>query len=271
MRKGNGSRVFLLAACFALLVFSGCQRVSGQTDPASMTIGDYQFRVEETTGDPYNVSILYSLTRLDGETLDDGTHFEDLHSTVSDRSAGGGGYVQYSMSPDGKTLWIEEQWSSANSQPDSVSCVVTLENLVLGAQPNADTVEGVWELSFQVSRTEEAVNVLKRELEVPDTGMENGAYQLQRILLSPVGIHIEMDVPESCVATGAVQSNFTVSILLQDGSLLEALDPHISMTRRNEDSVYQATWETMFESSIEPETVSSLFICNTSIPVSVSS
>lgn len=133
----------VLVSCVLLV---SCQK---NEEPAveSVTIGDYVLHVEEAVGDSYNVGILYSLRRRDGEQINPHLRFETMESQDIKRSWGGG--TDFEVSADGKTLWIRSERSSSNKYDSKELQTVIFRNLVSEEDRNIPIMEGQWIVSFQ--------------------------------------------------------------------------------------------------------------------------
>ena len=79
---------------------------------AEVTVGDYKLSADAIVGDKYNFAIVYSLVRTDGQPLEENLCFEDYSNSY--RSGSGGGVLSHTLSEDGLTLHIVDQWTSGN-------------------------------------------------------------------------------------------------------------------------------------------------------------
>lgn len=225
-----------------------------------VNIGEYIFCVEEAVGDRYNVRIRYSLKRHDGNEINPHIQFGSIKSSDGLRSLGG--TIEYSLSEDRKTIWIEEEQSSSDQYHSKSIRTVTLEKLTFGENSNIEPIEGTWSASYRIQIDEEYTELLEDGLEIKIPENESHYYLLSSIQLSVLGIHMEMKVPYNDIQKFANQ--FEAYLLLKNGSVID-LDLHHSI--RGNKAPFDATGETMFKESVELDEVQSLIVCGFEILV----
>ncbi len=248
----------LLVSCVLLV---SCQK---NEEPAveTVTIGDYVLHVEEAVGDSYNVGILYSLRRRDGEQINPHLRFETMESQDIKRSWGGG--TDFEVSADGKTLWIRSERSSSNKYDSKELQTVIFRNLVSEEDRNIPIMEGQWIVSFRIDIDKEYIELLRRELEILPPNDPDFYLRISTIRLSEFGLHMEMKVPEHNVER--LLNNFDAKLVMKDGAIIK-LELHHSI-RGNQEPV-QVSGETLFEDQIKLENVKSIMICDQVIPVNI--
>lgn len=236
---------------------------------ASVTVGDYTLTADAVIGDRYNIAVVYTLKRNDGEPMPEGIYFAEHTSTL--RAGSGGGVRSHELSEDGRSLQIVTQWTSSHALFRFKRNVnVTFQDLVLDDEESGEDIliaEGSWELAFTLRYEDTAVKLPVKNLEV--TGIEGNQYQIRKILISPVGIHIDMTAP-NLHFTGFENSlwpDFTVSVLLADGTVIELEDRNMGGKGSSEAPTFDADFGAMFDAPIPVEEMTALIICDTMVPI----
>lgn len=254
--------LYFLLILVLLGSFFGCQDESSKSPVlnASINIEEFIFKVEEAVGDRYNIRIVYSLRRQDGEKIDPQIEFGELASSDGLRSLGAS--VAYSLSEDGKTIWIVEECSSSDIYDNSAIHTVTLRDLKFSGDSSRDSIRGEWTAKFRVTIDEEYKELCedKVKIQIPDSN--NYYYELTSIQFSEWGIHMEMKIPDNDISE--FMKWFDAYIVLQDGSTVD-LEMHHSIRGKKEP--FTATAETMFDDVIAFGDVYALVVCGHEIIV----
>lgn len=249
----------ILAIVLITLFFTlGCHNPAAS--PPDMTgtihIGDYVFCVEEAVADRYNTRVQYSMRREDGAKIAPEAHFESI--VVGDNGQGSGESVAYTLSDDEKTIWIDVARSSSGRSGDIHT--VTLQNLTFGEDSALESVEGEWETSYRIQTVDET-ELLVDELKL-QTADNSGCYQLSSVQISPVGVHMELKIPQNDISNFANQ--FKAHLLFDDGAIV-GLEFHHSI--RGKKTPFQATAEAVFRKPIKPDELCAIVVCGQEIPV----
>lgn len=227
---------------------------------ASVTVEGYTLSADAIIGDRYNLAIVYTLTREDGGTIPEGTHFSGLQGTIGSFGSGGGHFSQQ-RSEDGSKLFLVEQWTSQQRLfLFRRSVRAAFQDLVTGSA----TIAGPWELRFTLRYQDTTQTIPAKDLQV--RGSSGASYQINRILLSPLGLHIDVTAPSS-FGSGQVLPDFTVSLVLTDGSLLPIQSFNCGGSATEGKPTMRANWGTMFDQPIPPETIQALILCDTTVPL----
>lgn len=245
-----------------LFCFAGCQMLHADinTNYAVLTISDYVLRIVSATGDRHNMNIRYSLQHKNGSPIDPETHFETL-SSMPRQSAGG--HVSYSVSDDGTCIWIDEQWSSASSQKEGQHYTLSLKNLVLGQDQSGDAIQGEWTMAFQADLVDKTIELLPEKINV-ETAKQ--PFQLSSIQLSPVGLHIEMLVPDADIQKMA--DGFFITIVSRDGKVVSLPDMAQSVNgAKRKDGCYSASCQLSFPETMALSNIRDVVICGQAISV----
>lgn len=264
-RKATAIRSWISLCAIVLSVlfcFAGCQMLHADinTNSAALTISDYVLRIVSATGDRHNMNIRYSLQKKNGSPIDPETHFETLSSMPRQNA---GGHVSYSVSDDGTCIWIDEQWSSASSQKEGQPYTLTLKNLILGQEQSGGVVQGEWTMAFQADLVDETIELLHDKINI-DTAKQ--PFQLSSIQLSPVGLHIEMLVPDADIQK--IADDFSITIVSRDGKVVSLPDMTQSINgAKRKDGCYSASCQLSFPEAMALSSIRDVVICGQAISV----
>lgn len=235
---------------------------------ASATVGDYTLTADAVIGDRNNIAVVYALTRNDGGLIPEGTHFEE-HSNSIWRNTGGGS-IHYELNEDGTKLQIVEKWTCSSSLFQIRNTDVIFSNLIIYEGPDkADTplCGGSWELKFTI-REDTTIKIPVNDREV--IGSAGNQYQIHEILISPIGVHMELTAPNSHingVTNTPIMPDFSVSVVLSDDTIIELKDATRGGGGNLEDATFNADYGSMYEQPIQLENIKALIICDTTFPV----
>lgn len=237
---------------------------------ASVTVGDYTLTADAVIGDRYNIAAVYSLTHVDGEQLPEGLRFDHWSGGGFARGSGGGS-LSHRLSEDRKTLYITEQWTSTSRLFWIRRNVTTsFQDLVIwkkGQETDTPVQEGLWELKFTV-RYEDATTILPvKDLKV--TGTDGADYEIRKLYLSPIGIHMDMlGTPvRDAEHLGILYQGFTAQLLLKNGTYVEIQDANFGGGGKLEGGRFKWRYGAMFEQPIALEEIQAVVVCGTEIPV----
>ena len=194
--------------------------------PVNLTVSieEYTFCVEEAVGDSYNVRVLYSLKRRDGEEINPQIQFGSLKSSDGLRTLAGS--VEYRLSEDRKTIWIEERQSSSQKYDSETIHTVTLKDLTFGENNPFEPIEGTWEASYRIQINEGHTELIDNNVKIQNSENKNYYYQVSSIQLSDMGIHMEMKIPDNDITY--LSDHFEAYLAMEDGSIID-LDLHLSI------------------------------------------
>lgn len=240
---------------------------------ASVTVGDYTLTADAMIGDRYHIAIVYSLVHKDGEVLSEWLRFDNQSSTVL-RGTGGGSYA-YVPSEDGTVMYIVEEWECSNPLL-LTGRIVEVSFHDLGIWDNETgtftcIAEGDWELALTLRYEDMSVKVPIKMQTVHDAAGD--AYEIREIILSPVGVHLEMTAPNPYpdgIADEPMMTEFNVSVKLTDGTVLHLDDRNMSANGDLSEERHDATFGAMFPQPVALEDVAAIVICGTEFPVDLS-
>ena len=282
----------LAAACIALLLFSlpVCAEVKngyisnllaplyggaqtkivesiGVPLNASVTVGDYTLKADAVIGDRYNLTIVYSLTRVDRKKLSEWTRFDDWKSHGVRRNSG---HLSHQLSEDGKTLYLLEKLTG--NQPLFLfkrDFQVDFRDLIIWDPENAvghPLQEGHWQLHFTIRYEDTTETVWRGKKAVTD--QNGGVFTIRKIELSPVGMHMDLDLPACYFEdVGKAHGAFRVSLLLQDGTVVTIEDFGMGGGGKSDGKTWDYNFRTMFDIPVQKESIRAILICDTEFPV----
>lgn len=290
-RKGLPRRKAILAACLAVLLIViplqaqastgyvsnllaplyGAAQVElvediGVPIDATAEIGDYLLSADAVIGDRYNLAIVYSLTRKDGGPVADTIRFKEYSN---DLKRTGGSLLSYKPSPDGAKLHIIEQRNCADPLfflDRTVSAAFT-DLLLSDKEGSPVLVEGTWSLCFAARYRDTTVTIPSGNRTV--MGSQGNRYRIQKIRISPVGVHIDFTAPNPYADGGTdlwLMPDFTVSLLLSDGTQVELKDANRALRGNSKKPTHKADFSVLFETPISLRDIQALVICGTAFP-----
>ena len=83
----------------------------GKPIGATVTADGYTLTADAVIGDRYNVAIVYTLSREDGQPIPEGTHFAEWDTDIIWGASGGGSLTQVKNEEDPSKLHFIESWS----------------------------------------------------------------------------------------------------------------------------------------------------------------
>lgn len=238
----------------------------GQPIGASTIVGDYELTADAVIGDKYSVAIIYSLSRVDGEPLEEGLNFETYSNSL--KTNGGASYSQI-LSEDKTKLSIIEKWIGTNNLFLNRNVSISFSNLVVTSEDGNGTSivqEGSWNLQYCLRYEDTSSQIEAKEISVVDTS--EITYQIDKIFISPVGIHIDMTIPNPHVDginTDRQFKDFSVSVVLKTGEAIPVESRLLGYNGNLEDEYLDGDYSALFETPINISDISELIICDTSI------
>lgn len=250
---------------------------------ASATVNGYTLTADAVIGDRYNIAVVYTLTREDGQPIPKSVSFSDHSNSYFSFNTGSGSwhYCKNQELPDNQ-LQIVEQWTSSDILPFFRNLHVTFEDLVVWDSETRESsilAEGIWELSFTARYQDTTVNVPADDLTVTDS--DGTEYQIRKILLSPLGVHMDLkfspanadslsDEELRAFHTQPTHDTFTVSLQLEDGTDLALEDCNFSSSGAVDALERRGDYGAFFDQPIPLENIQALVICGTEVPVEIS-
>lgn len=234
---------------------------------ASVTVGDYTLKADAVIGDRYNLTIVYSLTHVEGKPLSEWTRFNDWESHGVRRNSG---FLSHQLSEDGKTMYLMEQLTGnqrlflfkRDFQVDFTDLIIWDPEEAV-AHP---LQEGHWQLRFTIRYEDTTETVWRGKKAVTD--QNGGMFTIRKIELSPVGMHMDFDYP-ACYFDDLNEGHeaLQVQLLLKDGTMIDIEDFGMGGGGKSNGETWDFNCRTMFDTPIPMENIHSVVICGTEFPV----
>lgn len=242
---------------------------------ASTTVNGYTLTADAVIGDRCNIVVVYTLTRDDGQPIPESVHFDQYSNSLYRFSSGGGSMSIYrdDETPENQVKFVE-QWTSSGRLLFFRNAHVVFEDLeVWDAESSTSSLlaAGTWELSFTVRYRDTTVKVPADDLEV--AGVDGITYQIRKILLSPLGLHMDLkilNIQDLQAFFSQHRSDFTVSLLLEDGSELELGNTNFGSSGSEGETTGKGDYGAFFDQPIPLDQISALVINGVSVPVDIS-
>lgn len=236
---------------------------------AETIVGDYKLTADAIIGDRYSFAIVYSLTRVDGTTLDRDLCFQS-HSN-SYRTGSGAGVLSHELSDDGLTLHVVEQWTSS-TKFFRRNASVCFSNLMKYTGDDYEMIqEGNWNLEFVIRYEDSSKEVSIKPFKVTDSSGDQ--YEIRSIAISPVGIHFDMTAPNNYNRDEnwmPPYSDFELSVIMEDDTIIEINDRSMGSGGDLESATHDADFGAFFDVPIELEKIKAIVICGTEVNIEIS-
>lgn len=267
-----------LAACFALIIsmaltaeatsgtvsnllaplFGGAQTEIvdkiGVPIGASATANGYTLTLDAIIGDRYSVMVAYTLSRDDGQAIPENIDF-------ASRGFNGSGYGTKILidEDDPSIAHFHLRWR--RNEPIIGRIVTsTFTDLVIDNGEDDEVIaEGAWQIKYTLRYPDSTEELPVKAFEVVDNGGRK--YKVKEILLSPLGIHLDMVFYEPEYEGGIFQ-DFKMSLIMTDGTELPLEGGgggHWTEGDKKADIDYYAR----FDMPIPREDIKAIVICGT--------
>lgn len=246
---------------------------------ASVTNNGYTLTADAVIGDRHNIAVVFTLSRDDGQPLPEGLVFDSWESNAYDLSpfgGGGSGYGSQERDPEHPDrMRLTCQWT--------ISGPILLRNFHLTARDltvhdyenmsSQVVAEGEWDLSFTLRYRDATVSVPVDSLSV--TGTEGDVFEIKKLELSPVGLHIDAVAPNPFFGLGPeddpsshVMPGFQVLVRLADGTEVDtSRNCDMSGGGSSDETTIKTTYDSFFDFPIPFEDIEAVVICGTEVPV----
>lgn len=268
-----------LAACFALLLsvaltaeatnetvsnllaplFGGAQTEItdeiGAPIGASTSVSGYTLTVDAIIGDRYSVMIAYTLSRDDGQPIPDNIEFQSREVWAS-------GY-------DTRIIIDEENPSIAHFYErkrrndillDRIVTVLFSNLIINNGEEDTIVAEGNWKLTFTIRYPDATEELSVKSFDITDAGGQR--FKVKEIMLSPVGVHLDMVAYEPN-STGGIFKDFKLSLIMKDGTELALDDGGGGGNWTDGDKKTDVSYYAEFDIPIPSEDIKAFVICNT--------
>ena len=276
-KKPNIRRWISLAACFVLIVsaaltaeatngtvsnllaplFGGTQTEIvdkiGVPIGASTSVNGYTLRADAIIGDRYSVLIAYTLTRDDGQPLPENIDYQH-------RKVWASGYgTRMIIDEDNPSVAHFHERKRRNDILLGRIATVSFSNLIIdNGEEDIVVAEGTWELTFTIRYPDATEKLPVKSFDVTDDGGRK--FRVKEIMLSPVGIHLDLVFFEPD-ATGGVFKDFSMSLIMTDGTELPLPDGGGGGGWKEGDKEADVSYYANFDTPIPYEEIQSIVIC----------
>lgn len=224
---------------------------------ASASVNGYTLTADAIIGDRYSVIVAYTLTREDGQPIPEDIRFLDHGGGLG----GSGSRVISSIrrdADDPSTAHFNERWRRnvplLGKLISSSFSTLAIDN---DDGEAAVIAEGTWELTYTLRYPDSTEALPVRDFSVTDEGGHD--YKVKKILLSPVGIHLDLIFYDP---TSDGLSDFKVSLILADGTVLE-LEGGGGGGWTQGDKKAKFSYYARFDIPIPREDIKTILICGT--------
>ena len=268
-----------LAACFALVLsmaltaeatngtvsnllaplFGGAQTEIvdkiGVPIGASASVNGYTLTMDAIIGDRYSVMVAYTLSRDDGQAIPENIDF-------SSKGFSGSGYSTKILidEDDPSIAHFHLRWHR-NEPIIGRIVTATFTDLVIDNGEDDEVIaEGTWQIKYTLRYPDSTEELPVKDFEVVDDGGRR--YKVKEIMLSPVGIHLDLVFFEPDYE-GGIFKDFSMSLIMTDGTELPLPDGggggHWTEGDKKADVDYYAN----FDIPIPREDIKAIVICGT--------
>ena len=222
---------------------------------ASTSVNGYTLTVDAIIGDRYSVMIAYTLSRDDGQPIPENIDFQHQEVWAS-------GYrTRIVIDEENPSVAHFHERSERNDVLLGRIVTSSFSNLITNRGEENETVvaEGTWEITFTIRYPDTSIKLPVKDLIVYDeTGKK---YQVKRIILSSMGIH--MDVIEYDPVFAEVSyTGFKTTLVLQDGTEVP-LEGGGGGRMREGDEIRKFSYYGGFDVPIPREDIKAIVICGT--------
>lgn len=263
----NGYVSNLLAPLFGNAQTDIVDRI-GKPIGAASTADGYTLTADAVIGDRYNVAIVYTLSRDDGQPIPEGTYFAQWNTDIIWGGSGAGVLSTVKNEDDPSKLHFVESWSR-ESPLIGRYVSASFGNLVIHKENGEDTpvAQGPWELNYTLRYEDTSVSIPVKGLKVTDADGDH--YRMDEVIVSPVGLRINGVILEPQWRGEPPFQDFTVAIQMKDGLIL-LLEDHSSGGHYAEgDKTADFRFNAMFEIPIELKNIEALLICGVECPINM--
>ena len=221
---------------------------------ASATVNGYTLTLDAIIGDRYSVMVAYTLSRDDGQAIPENIDF-------AARDFNGSGYCTKILinEDDPSIAHFHLRWR--RNEPIIGRIVTsTFTDLVIDNGEDDEVIaEGAWQIKYTLRYPDSTEELPVKAFEVVDNGGHK--YKVKEIMLSPLGIHLDMVFYEP-EYEGGIFRDFKMSLIMTDGTELPLEGGgggHWTEGDKKADIDYYAR----FDMPIPREDIKAIVICGT--------
>ena len=268
-----------MAACFALIIsmaltaeatngtvsnllaplFGGAQTEIvdkiGVPIGASASVNGYTLTMDAIIGDRYSVMVAYTLSRDDGQPIPENIDF-------GRRGFSGSGYGTKILidEDDPSIAHFHLRWRR-NEPIIGRIVTATFTDLVIDNGEDDEVIaEGTWQIKYTLRYPDSTEELPVKDFEVVDDGGRR--YEVKEIMLSPVGIHLDMVFFEPDYE-GGIFKDFSMSLIMTDGTELPLPDGGGGGHWTEGDKKANVDYYAEFDVPTPREDIKAIIICGT--------
>lgn len=232
---------------------------------ASASADGYILTAEAMVGDRYNVAVIYTLKREDGQPITDNLYFQDWETDILSGTGGGGSLYPISDEENPGQITFVELWSGTRSLFGRY-VTVSFSNLsIYDGEEDHIIADGPWELNYTVRYKDSTTSVPVDPLQVVTE--EERTYQVNEILLSPIGIHMQGIYFDPVWGEQNTLKDLKVSIRKKNGEIITFENAGGGCSFAQNAPSAKIHFEAMFQEPVPLDEMESLIICNAEIPI----
>ena len=222
---------------------------------ASTSVSGYTLSVDAIIGDRYSVMIAYTLSRDDGQPIPNNMEFQSREVWAS-----GYGTPIIIDEEDPSVAHFHERMRRNDMLLDRI-VTISFSNLIIeNGEEDTIVAEGKWELTFTIRYPDATEKLPVKNFDVTDDGGQK--YTVKGIMLSPVGIHLDMVAYEPDSAGGFFK-DFKMSLIMKDGTEVTLANGGGGGNWTEGDKKTDVSYYAEFDIPIPSEDIEAVVICNT--------
>lgn len=252
VEAANGTVSNLLAPLFGGAKTEITERI-GVPIGASTTVNGYTLTADAIIGDRYSVIIAYTLSNDDGQPIPENIEFQSREVWAS-----GYGTRMIIDEEDSSLVHFYERMRRNEILLDRI-VTVSFSNLIVdNGEEDAIVAEGNWQLTFTIRYPDATEELSVESFDVSDDGGQK--YTVKEIMLSPVGIHLDMVAYEPD-STGGFLKDFKMSLIMTDGTELPLEDGGGGGRWTDGDKQANVSYYADFDVPISRDEIKAIVIC----------
>lgn len=222
---------------------------------ASTTVNGYTLTLDAIIGDRYSVMVAYTLSRDDGQAIPENIDFASL-------GFNGSGYgTKIIIDEDDPSIaHFHLRWHRNEPIIGRIVTATFTDLFIDNGEDDEVIAEGTWQIKYTLRYPDSTEELPVKAFEVVDDGGHK--YKVKEILLSPLGIHLDMVFyePES---EGGIFKDFKMSLIMTDGTELPLEDGGGGGSWTEGDKKADVNYYAEFDIPIPREDIKAIIICGT--------
>lgn len=237
----------------------------GRPIGASASADGYTVTAEAVIGDQYNVAVVYTVRREDGQPITGKLNFQEWDTNILSESGGGGSLFPITDPEHPEQITLIESWS-ASSPLFGRYITVSFSNLSVYNEENSSIVaEGPWVLNYTLRYEDSTQSIPVKQLKVESEAGKQ--YQVNKILLSPIGLHMQGLYFDPAWGAPNTLDDFKVAIKKKTGEVIPLENATRGCSFSENSASAKISFEAMFQAPIPLDEIESLLICDGELPV----